>query len=165
MSNARPPGAHGAGGAPTASAATRASTRLPLQRPPLPTDLRSDLPPDMTWDLPLRPLGPAEVAVPPAGGADPAQGPGLSEMSRRPFVRPATDDIDFVRVVRRGDLSRRAALVARLGLLLAGACLVAYLLVPLAALLVVIGVAATTSVAAGTLHRHLDGAAVPRLRR
>ena len=106
---------------------------------------------------------PASATPDEGGGASAGRGP--SEMAQRPFVRPPAEEIDFVRVVRRSDLSRRAAHVARTALLLAGAGLVAYLLLPVAVVLVVTGVAAITSVVAGVVRWHLDGAAVPRLRR
>jgi len=86
-------------------------------------------------------------------------------MARRPFVRPPGEEIDFARVVRRSDLSRRAARVSWTCLLLGGAFLVAYLLLPSPALLVAVVVAALTSVGAGALRTHLESAAVPRLPR
>jgi hypothetical protein len=86
-------------------------------------------------------------------------------MARRPFVRPPGEQIDFARVVRRSDLSRRAARVAWTCLLLSGAFLVGYLLVPTPTLLVAVGVAALISVGAGALRTHLETAAVPRLPR
>ncbi|GAB3661592.1 hypothetical protein GCM10027596_21810 [Nocardioides korecus] len=154
MSNARPRGgAHRAGNRPGARADTSTPARLPAQRPPWPSG------------LPLTPPEPAEVAAPPIDGPAPSPDRGPSEMSRRPFVRPPGEEIDFARVVRRHDLSRRAAQVARICLLLAGVCLVGYLLVPSPVLIAAIGVAALVSVGAGTLRWRLDGAAVPRLRR
>ena len=136
------------------TATTGRSGRLPVQRTPWPSG------------LPLTPPAPADVdpTEPPTGGAA-AEHDGPSEMSRRPFVRPPVEDIDFARVVRRSDLSRRAAQLSWACLVLSGACLVGYLLVPSPVVLVLVALAALVSVGAGAVRSHLEGAAVPRLPR
>ena len=142
---------------PRPSTVTGRSGRLPAQRTPWPSG------------LPLTPLTPrtsvdVDATEPPSGEDAPGNG-GASEMSRRPFVRPPADEIDFARVVRRSDLSRRAAQLSWACLVLSGACLVGYLLAPSPVVLVLVILAALTSVGAGAVRSHLDGAAVPRLPR
>ena len=136
------------------NASVRGAGRLPVQRQP------------SSSGLPLTPPEDAEVGPveQPHGAGAPQERP-TSEMARRPFVRPPGEQIDFARVVRRSDLSRRAVRVSWTCLLLSGACLVGYLLMPTPALLVAVVAAALVSVGAGALRTHLESAAVPRLPR
>ncbi len=72
--------------------------------------------------------------------------------------------VDTATAVRRDDLSRTAAQVAWLAVLLSGAALVAYLVTAWSPLVTVVGVLSATSVVAAIVRSRLEGARVPRLR-
>ena len=72
--------------------------------------------------------------------------------------------VDAATAVRRDDLSRTAAQVAWLAVLLSGAALVAYLVTSWPPLVSVVGVLSATSVVAAIARSRLEGARVPRLR-
>lgn len=106
----------------------------------------------------------ADAAEPQLEAGRPAQQP-----AERPepgsFVRPETPEIDFVRVVRRSDLSRTAARVSWLTLLLSGVALVTLLVTGSGIALGALTVLVLASIGAGVTRAHLDRAPVPLVRR
>lgn len=129
---------------------------LPLTRPedadvtPEPTPRAPQGLPSQTWPRHDDVAAPEEAAPP---------------LVPESFVRPETPEIDFVRVVRRSDLSRTAARVAWLTLVLSGVALVAYLVTGANLALGVLAAFVVASIGAGVLGARLERAPVPLLRR
>ena len=88
-----------------------------------------------------------------------------SELGAAEFVRPASQDIDFARVVRRADLCRRVTRLHWLATGLAGIALVLYLLLSSVLLLDLVIVLALVAVVAFAARVWLNRAPVPRLQR
>jgi hypothetical protein len=81
------------------------------------------------------------------------------------FVRPPVHEIDFARVIRRSDLTRRITWLHWIATGLAGLALVAYLLVSSTWLLGVVVAFAVVAVVAFLVRFRLNRAPVPRLQR
>jgi hypothetical protein len=82
-----------------------------------------------------------------------------------PFVRPPSHEIDFARVIRRSDLTRRVTRLHWVTTGLAGLALVAFLLFSATWVLALVVVFVVVAVAAFAVRFRLDRAPVPRLRR
>jgi len=82
-----------------------------------------------------------------------------------PFVRPPSEDIDFARVIRRSDLSRKVTRLHWVATGLACLALVVYLLGGSTVMLGVVALFALLAVAAFGVRLRLHRAPVPRLQR
>ena len=143
---------------------------LPLTRPE-----GAEVPPEPSDPAPRAPRGlPSQGSPRHDDLADAAETqPAAERPAHRPagqpapgsFVRPETPEIDFVRVVRRSDLSRTAARVSWLALLLSGVALVALLVTGSGIALGALTVLVVASIGAGLTRAHLDRAPVPLVRR
>jgi hypothetical protein len=90
---------------------------------------------------------------------EPATGPAAT------FVRPPSEDIDFARVIRRSDLTRKVTRLHWVATGLAGLALVVYLLTGATVMLGVVALFALLAVAAFGVRVRLHRAPVPRLQR
>ena len=106
----------------------------------------------------------AEATVSPLEAERPAHTP-AERAAPASFRRPETPEIDFVRVVRRSDLSRTAARVSWLALLLSGVALVALLVTGSGIAVGALTVLVVASIGGGVTRAHLDRAPVPLVRR
>jgi hypothetical protein len=98
-------------------------------------------------------------AVVPEQATVPATGPAA------PFVRPPSEDIDFARVIRRSDLSRKVTRLHWVATGLACLALVVYLLGGSTVMLGVVALFALLAVAAFGVRVRLHRAPVPHLQR
>jgi hypothetical protein len=124
---------------------------LPLTEPGL-----SDVPPDVHPDAPKD--------VPPNV---PSQSmPQHDDFSEVPlFVRPASREVDFARVIRRSDLIRRATRMALTSTGVTGLALIAYLLTSSPAVLSLTLLCAVVALAAAGVRVRMTAAPVPHLER
>ena len=84
---------------------------------------------------------------------------------RASFVRPASDEIDFARVIRRADLCRSVTRLHWVATGLAGLALIAYLLLASVWVLDLVLVFALVALGAFAVRFRLNRAPVPRLQR
>ncbi len=108
-------------------------------------------------------MTPSRDAVVPEQATEQATGPATGPAT--PFVRPPSEDIDFARVIRRSDLTRKVTRLHWVATGLAGLALVVYLLTGATVLLGVVALFALLAVAAFGVRVQLHRAPVPRLQR
>ncbi|MET0838270.1 MAG: hypothetical protein ABWY19_05770 [Marmoricola sp.] len=137
---------------------------LPLTQPEA-TDVPSDVPGELpSQSVPHHDDDPAVEPDAVAIEQSDAEAPTAPPASPA-YVRPPSADIDFGKVVRRSDLTRKVTWLHWIATGLAGLALVAYLLVSSTVLLDVVIVLAVVALVSFAVRVWLNHAPVPRLQR